>query len=186
MSRPSSVSAMANKRAPGSRTTIAIDEQGAKSPSSSNSQKSHLGCQTCKQRRIKCDENLPCCSQCKRAKLCCPYEKYTPDQMKEHEYKRQQALDQAEAAAAQTTTKDTIMTSPSSEPARLDQIETMDSSTLDNTNDPQSTVTSSYSQVPTFNVPPTIHGTTMPPPRNISSIPQQQLLLHLLRFSPTK
>lgn len=172
MPRPSSVSVMANKRTPGPRATIVIDEQGARKVHLRRThKKSHLGCQTCKQRRIKCDEKLPCCSQCKRAKLCCPYEKYTPDQMKEHEYKRQQALDQAEAAATQTTTKDTTMTSPSSEPVRLDPIETMDSSNLENTNDPQPTVTSSYSQVPTFNVPPTIHGTTMPPPRNISSIP---------------
>ncbi|GMM34170.1 hypothetical protein DASC09_014950 [Saccharomycopsis crataegensis] len=34
---------------------------------------SHLGCATCKQRRIKCDENLPSCNNCIRAKLKCAY-----------------------------------------------------------------------------------------------------------------
>lgn len=34
---------------------------------------SHLGCATCKQRRIKCDEELPACRNCLRAKLKCAY-----------------------------------------------------------------------------------------------------------------
>lgn len=47
--------------------------------------KSHLGCQNCKQKRIKCDENLPCCDNCKRSNSSlCSYLSYTDDQAKEH------------------------------------------------------------------------------------------------------
>ncbi|CUM62840.1 uncharacterized protein PRCAT00000398001 [Priceomyces carsonii] len=34
---------------------------------------SHLGCGTCKKRRIKCDENLPSCLNCFKGKLHCAY-----------------------------------------------------------------------------------------------------------------
>lgn len=34
---------------------------------------SHLGCGTCKKRRIKCDENLPACLNCTKGKLHCAY-----------------------------------------------------------------------------------------------------------------
>lgn len=34
---------------------------------------SHLGCATCKSRRIKCDEQLPQCKNCVRARLSCAY-----------------------------------------------------------------------------------------------------------------
>lgn len=34
---------------------------------------SHLGCGTCKKRRIKCDENLPSCLNCLKGKLHCAY-----------------------------------------------------------------------------------------------------------------
>lgn len=34
---------------------------------------SHLGCGTCKKRRIKCDENLPQCINCVKGKLHCAY-----------------------------------------------------------------------------------------------------------------
>lgn len=34
---------------------------------------SHLGCGTCKKRRIKCDENLPSCFNCLKGKLHCAY-----------------------------------------------------------------------------------------------------------------
>lgn len=34
---------------------------------------SHLGCGTCKKRRIKCDENLPSCVNCLKGKLHCAY-----------------------------------------------------------------------------------------------------------------
>lgn len=34
---------------------------------------SHLGCGTCKKRRIKCDENLPLCLNCLKGKLHCAY-----------------------------------------------------------------------------------------------------------------
>lgn len=34
---------------------------------------SHLGCGTCKKRRIKCDESLPQCSNCVKGKLHCAY-----------------------------------------------------------------------------------------------------------------
>lgn len=35
--------------------------------------KSHLGCMNCKQRRIKCDESLPECSQCIKYRVDCSY-----------------------------------------------------------------------------------------------------------------
>lgn len=35
--------------------------------------KSHLGCRNCKQRRIKCNEQLPVCGQCSKSKLTCSY-----------------------------------------------------------------------------------------------------------------
>ncbi|KAG7194301.1 uncharacterized protein KQ657_005031 [Scheffersomyces spartinae] len=41
---------------------------------------SHLGCGTCKKRRIKCDEGLPLCSNCKRGKLQCAYLKLDESQ----------------------------------------------------------------------------------------------------------
>ena len=50
--------------------------------------KSHLGCKNCKQRRIKCDEHLPLCSQCKRANADCSYLSYTPQQISEHKEKQ--------------------------------------------------------------------------------------------------
>lgn len=34
---------------------------------------SHLGCETCKKRRIKCDEFLPSCKNCSRMNIICPY-----------------------------------------------------------------------------------------------------------------
>ncbi|OWB67661.1 hypothetical protein B5S30_g3024 [[Candida] boidinii] len=34
---------------------------------------SHLGCETCKKRRIKCDEFLPSCKNCLRLNIICPY-----------------------------------------------------------------------------------------------------------------
>lgn len=54
--------------------------------------KSHLGCKNCKQRRIKCDETLPSCSQCKRSNLAqCSYLSYTPEQIQAHSEKRKLA-----------------------------------------------------------------------------------------------
>ncbi|KAG5360623.1 Sterol uptake control protein 2 [Yarrowia sp. B02] len=43
--------------------------------------KSHLGCKTCKRRRIKCDERLPSCSQCSRIDSPCPYLDMTPQEL---------------------------------------------------------------------------------------------------------
>ncbi|ODQ65177.1 hypothetical protein NADFUDRAFT_51772 [Nadsonia fulvescens var. elongata DSM 6958] len=43
--------------------------------------KSHLGCQTCKKRRIKCDETLPKCGPCTRIKIACSYTDMTPDEV---------------------------------------------------------------------------------------------------------
>lgn len=61
--------------------------------------KSHLGCKNCKARRIKCDEVLPICAQCKRANADCSYLAYTPEEARQHEEKRNQA-NAANAAAA--------------------------------------------------------------------------------------
>lgn len=43
--------------------------------------KSHLGCKTCKRRRIKCDERLPSCSQCSRIDSPCPYLDMSPQEL---------------------------------------------------------------------------------------------------------
>jgi hypothetical protein len=51
--------------------------------------KSHLGCQKCKKRRIKCDEQVPVCGQCKRGNIDCSYSYYTELQLKEHIEKRE-------------------------------------------------------------------------------------------------
>lgn len=112
MPRSISASVIANKRPAGPRTAIVTDEQGGtrKVHLRRTHKKSHLGCQTCKQRRIKCDEKMPSCSQCLRAKMPCPYLKYTEDQIKDHEHKRQQAVTQAAAAAAQAA-NDALATS---------------------------------------------------------------------------
>lgn len=54
--------------------------------------KSHLGCKSCKHRRIKCDEALPVCFQCKRSNLAqCSYLSYTPEQIQTHIDKRKLA-----------------------------------------------------------------------------------------------
>ena len=76
-----------------SRSTIHTDENGEtrKIHLRRAHKKSHLGCKNCKQRRIKCDEKLPICSQCKRASGDCSYLYFTPEEVKEHESKRRQS-----------------------------------------------------------------------------------------------
>lgn len=59
--------------------------------------KSHLGCKKCKQRRIKCDEQLPICGQCKRGNIDCPYLHFSEKETQEHMEKREKA---AKAAVA--------------------------------------------------------------------------------------
>lgn len=50
------------------------DDQYRKRKSSRRKHRnSHLGCGTCKKRRIKCDENLPQCFNCVKGKLHCAY-----------------------------------------------------------------------------------------------------------------
>lgn len=76
--------------------------------------KSHLGCKNCKQRRIKCDEHLPLCSQCKRANADCSYLSYTPQQISEHKEKQRLAAAAAIAAASSNTANSTNSSSSSS------------------------------------------------------------------------
>lgn len=49
------------------------DESRRKKNSRRKHRNSHLGCGTCKKRRIKCDENLPQCFNCVKGKLHCAY-----------------------------------------------------------------------------------------------------------------
>lgn len=50
------------------------DSEGRKKKNSRRKHRnSHLGCGTCKKRRIKCDENLPQCFNCVKGKLHCAY-----------------------------------------------------------------------------------------------------------------
>ncbi|EMG50082.1 putative fungal zinc cluster transcription factor [Candida maltosa Xu316] len=44
---------------------------------------SKLGCSTCKERRVKCSEDLPSCINCIKHKVKCPYLDYTEDQLEE-------------------------------------------------------------------------------------------------------
>ncbi|CAN6674996.1 hypothetical protein TRVA0_077S00188 [Trichomonascus vanleenenianus] len=43
--------------------------------------KSHLGCKNCKQRRIKCNEELPICGQCSKSKIKCSYLSLTEEEI---------------------------------------------------------------------------------------------------------
>lgn len=179
MPRSASVSVMASKRAPESRPNVVSHEQGARKVHLRRThKKSHLGCQTCKQRRIKCDEKLPCCTQCQRAKLDCPYEKYNADQVKEHEYKRHQAVMQAAAAAAQaandTVFSSTTCSSSSENISQSTHLSALGNSCLDHSTHPQPyhqpTNISSYSQINPPNIPPNTYGLMMPPPSTTSSV----------------
>lgn len=49
------------------------DDRRKKKNSRRKHRNSHLGCGTCKKRRIKCDENLPQCFNCVKGKLHCAY-----------------------------------------------------------------------------------------------------------------
>lgn len=49
------------------------DDSRRKKNSRRKHRNSHLGCGTCKKRRIKCDENLPQCFNCVKGKLHCAY-----------------------------------------------------------------------------------------------------------------
>lgn len=56
------------------RETSAADASIKKKKNSRRKHRnSHLGCGTCKKRRIKCDENLPSCLNCLKGKLHCAY-----------------------------------------------------------------------------------------------------------------
>lgn len=52
---------------------IEDDNRRKKKTSRRKHRNSHLGCGTCKKRRIKCDENLPQCFNCVKGKLHCAY-----------------------------------------------------------------------------------------------------------------
>lgn len=83
---------MARLNIKSSQSRTASDEQSARKIHLRRAhKKSHLGCQRCKERRIKCDEQFPICSQCKKAKFDCPYLFYTEAQKAEHIEKRNQA-----------------------------------------------------------------------------------------------
>ena len=66
---------------------------------------SHLGCGTCKKRRIKCDENLPSCHNCLKGKLHCAYLSMDVNQRNQlrmaqyNQLLRQEKLDAAHAVA---------------------------------------------------------------------------------------
>lgn len=68
---------------------------------------SHLGCGTCKKRRIKCDENLPACHNCLKGKLHCAYlnmDVTQRNQLRMAQYNqllRQEKLDAAHVVAVQ-------------------------------------------------------------------------------------
>ena len=57
---------------------------------------SKLGCATCKERRVKCSEDLPSCTNCIKHKVKCPYLDYTEEQLnelKQAQYLQQQPTD---------------------------------------------------------------------------------------------
>ncbi|ODV77750.1 uncharacterized protein CANTADRAFT_7247 [Suhomyces tanzawaensis NRRL Y-17324] len=58
---------------PDSKTTEASVTKKKKKNSRRKHRNSHLGCGTCKKRRIKCDETLPACLNCLKGKLNCAY-----------------------------------------------------------------------------------------------------------------
>ncbi|KAK9251515.1 hypothetical protein V1507DRAFT_464368 [Lipomyces tetrasporus] len=45
--------------------------------------KSKTGCTTCRQRRVKCDEQLPVCANCVRHRVRCDYENLTPAELRD-------------------------------------------------------------------------------------------------------
>lgn len=69
--------------------------------------KSHLGCKNCKQRRVKCDEQLPCCTKCKRANAECSYLSYTEEQIADHREKQRLTADAQAAASGKPPTPTT-------------------------------------------------------------------------------
>lgn len=58
---------------PPARSESPPEEDRRKKNSRRKHRNSHLGCGTCKKRRIKCDENLPQCFNCVKGKLHCAY-----------------------------------------------------------------------------------------------------------------
>lgn len=79
--------------------------------------KSHLGCKTCKKRRIKCDEQLPSCTKCTRSNIPCPYLDYTPQQIADHREKQSLIAAAGAAAAAAVAASTSIPTASSSSSA---------------------------------------------------------------------
>ncbi|ODQ80499.1 hypothetical protein BABINDRAFT_166118 [Babjeviella inositovora NRRL Y-12698] len=91
MSYPSSASASASP-APAAHWARATAPRGSSKISSTSIKKrkkhknSHLGCATCKKRRIRCDENLPSCFNCSRSingKYVCSYLSLSDDALKQ-------------------------------------------------------------------------------------------------------
>lgn len=58
--------------------------------------KSHLGCQNCKTRRIKCNEQLPVCAQCVRARAHCSYLDLSESELAERQRKKAEDLAQVQ------------------------------------------------------------------------------------------
>lgn len=90
---------------PKSNYTTATDENGEvrKVHLRRAHKKSHLGCQKCKKRRIKCDEQVPVCGHCKRGNIDCSYSYYTELQIKEHIEKREASRAAATAVLIDAT-----------------------------------------------------------------------------------
>ncbi|KAK9479535.1 hypothetical protein V1514DRAFT_319029 [Lipomyces japonicus] len=74
----------ANRHAPWLRKTTDFSEHDARIVSKRKShRKSKTGCITCRQRRVKCDEQLPVCTNCVRHRVRCGYESLTPDELRD-------------------------------------------------------------------------------------------------------
>lgn len=99
---------------PKPKYTIVTDENGEvrKVHLRRAHKKSHLGCQKCKMRRIKCDEQVPVCGQCKRSNIDCSYSYYTQIQIKEHIRKREASRAAAVNALLDSTSINHDKTAP--------------------------------------------------------------------------
>lgn len=122
---------------------------------------SHLGCGTCKKRRIKCDENLPQCFNCVKGKLHCAYlnlDAHARNALRMAQFNqnlRQDRLDEPTTLAAEAP-------DPAREPAP----------------DRQFVQPDYYPGVVQYAVPG--KGQTMPPMLRIAVMPSQAPLLLLL------
>lgn len=113
---------------------------------------SHLGCGTCKKRRIKCDENLPSCLNCLKGKLHCAYlnlDQNARNALRMAQYNQNLRSDKPEISDRNGTTPVNPITVTTIPPILSQQTSTQNSNTG---NSPSNTSDKSQTPSPSSNV----------------------------------